>query len=139
MTKRECILQLREVNCYYYYVQDTFEKLYNITMKYDPKLAFMFDDFMSEDSALDYASSCTDFEELCNCVKGVDEFKGLYRLDPDGNLENVTYGVLYELRAWIIDTIERINPEPEEPTTEDNSDVVWVEEDDDFLTKRRTE
>lgn len=138
MTMNEALEALANVNCADSDITKSFSQLFQIVLMYDGKLNWLFSNFLSPAEAHRYASSFA-FNTLCGIVVHCYQHNGLYHLRGDGNLEDVDNSTLIQLRADIVSEIIKSPPESSDNSeSEENSEdkVIWVEEDDDFLTRK---
>ena len=137
MTMNEALEALDNVNCADSDITKSFSQLFQIVLMYNGKLNWLFSNFLSPAEARRYASSFA-FNTLCVIVTHCYQHNGLYHLRGDGDLEDVDNSTLIQLRADIVSEIIKSSSESSDNSeSEDSEDkVIWVEEDDDFLTRK---
>lgn len=124
MTKTECIKEIKD-KVYGRYVDDMFLRLFNIVSDYqmngeDSCLDGILDDYMDESNACEYVKQMLDNDDLCiasKCIRDLQRFSGVYRVDGYGWLEDVDYNEIENLRDEIL---EHLGYDAENDDDEDN-------------------
>lgn len=111
MTRKECIHQLKNVDCSYKRtVQEIYNDVYGIISDYgDPDLIDSLDiEYLDEEQAEEFASNklCNDgLVSAANCLSDLREFNGVYHVDGYDNLEDVTRNDIEELIDELVDSL----------------------------------
>lgn len=135
MTLRECIEQIESINTQNKAKTDEeiYDELYDAVVGFDTHLDYFFEDYYKESYVYDaiYDTSNT-LEEFFDQLNGIDHFTGVYHVGFCGwetaDLTQLKTDILIYLRG----RERQLYHTTDEP-------VVWVEEDDNFLTKEVTE
>ena len=134
MTRNEFIRNVKGLTFRYPIME--FELMKSWASQFDSELMDFFDGYMTENQAINYVyrrGNINGLAEMYRCLECV-EFNGVYTTDCDDYLVDVD---LPRLRDDLINRLLLYEDDGAiEPIEEDTAEeAVWVDEDDDFLTK----
>ncbi|MBQ2619772.1 MAG: hypothetical protein IJF84_00365 [Thermoguttaceae bacterium] len=139
MTLRECIEAIENTDTDYA-PTSVYEDLFQTVYDYDSDLAYdLTEDYCYSNWILDLVHDSNDVGDIQRCVENIDPDYGVYydcgyHEFENANLDQLKEHILERLRSMLEDEESETEEDTEENEVSE-SEIEWIEEDDDFLTK----